>query len=447
MNNSQKGFIAPLLIGIVLVMIVGEGIYFYVQNKNFQNTLAQQKTFLQNTVIATTTVERVATSSAIIATSTSQKPISSKIMSQPAPIAPVSQPKIVSTTTLLKNQIPSVVSVIATSTANIAGYPMGVLVLKYFPTTTVNGQEMIDISVTGDWGDSYTSTRQKTIDITNNLIASLEKATTYLGYKNSSAEPSLDYSVVKTVEYKEAVPTIAGSYHGRLRYPDYNGILTSNTICDYVDNQNVKEVWIFAYQGPTESDGSPYLNIDESKMSGPYGDISNSYRYNDMPVCNHTYRVYTFNYQRGTAEAFNSWGHQIEAEMGYMNQKLFNIFEGPEGFSSHPQVTNETGRCGSVHNPPNSRADYDYANTIPQASDCLDWTPDGLGATTQISCALWGCTDVSDTNNSQLNYLIWLWQNLPGMNNTKTYQGNKLRNFWDVHADFDTAAKNPTLFQ
>src|SRR3989344_5958112 len=57
-------------------------------------------------------------------------------------------------------------------------YNLGVLVIKYFPLTS-NGQN-IDIGVTGDVGDDYTTIRQRTIDITNNLQADLGKASSYL---------------------------------------------------------------------------------------------------------------------------------------------------------------------------------------------------------------------------------------------------------------------------
>ena len=50
--------------------------------------------------------------------------------------------------------------------------------------------------------------------------------------------------------------------------------MLAHDICNYVDNKNVREVWLFAYQGsPTIK-----LVVMESKMSGPYGDISNRNR-------------------------------------------------------------------------------------------------------------------------------------------------------------------------
>ncbi len=325
-------------------------------------------------------------------------------------------------------------------------YSPGVLVIKYFPLTS-NGQN-ININVTGDIGDSYAYIRQHTIDVTNNLVQALSRATRYLGYAYGGNQSSLNYHIVNTYEHTQAVP-INGSLHpGFSTYPDYNLIMNQHSICDYVNNQGVSEVWLWAYQGPSTqgpNHDQPYLGIAESKMSGPFGDISNSYRWNDMPVCAHTYRVYTFNYQRGTSEALESWGHQMEAELDAVNQPLYrNIFQGP----NYPQTLGVNGRCGSVHNPPNARSEYDRGNGTPQLSDCLDWNPDGLGKLSSISCALWGCNDYGDADNPSLNYMIWMWQNLPGMNNTKTYQGQQLRNWWDVHGEFDTimgSSKHLTL--
>ena len=310
-------------------------------------------------------------------------------------------------------------------------YYLGVLVLKYFPLTA-DGQN-IDINVTGDEGDSYVSIRQHTVDMTNNLVAALEKASKYLGYKNPDAPSALTYHIVDTKEYKSAVPIKPRA--DAPTYPDYNGLLNQNNICDYVDSRGVREVWIWAYQGPSKPGTNyPYLGISESKMSGPYGDISNSPRYSDMPLCKHTYEVYTFNYERGTGEAMHSWGHQLEAELTAVDSHLFrDLFQGP----NYPQTLGVTGRCGSVHNPPNARSEYDWANPTPQKSDCLDWQPDGMGTLSSISCTTWGCDYISDDNNPQLNWMIWLWQNLPGRGNTKTYNGQPLRNWWDVHGDFD----------
>jgi hypothetical protein len=298
---------------------------------------------------------------------------------------------------------------------------MGVMVLKYFPVIMVNGVEKIDISVTGDWGDTYSSTRQKTIDITNDLKNVLEKSTTYLGYKNSSATPALTYNIIDTFEYKKAVPTI--NYQGRLRYPDYNGIMAEHNICDYVDNKGVKEVWLFAYQGPAKADGHPSLDINESKMSSSFGDISNSQRYNEMPLCKGDYVVYTYNYQRGVSEAMEDHMHQFEAQFRHMNPELYNKFVGPYGQNSKDQ------NCGWSHFPPNAERDYDWSNKRFVMTDCFNWNPQGTGLKEKINCDKWNC-------DSTTWFTMWL-QTIPGKDNIFNFNDKKLGNFWYYIANWN----------
>lgn len=307
-------------------------------------------------------------------------------------------------------------------------YDINVLVISYFPLTE---EGTVDVDVTGApilEGVSYKEIKQKTLDINENLVSALGSASSYLGYVNPSAEQALRYHISDATEHLEPVPI--SPQPGNPLYPDYAGIMADHNICDYVNNKGIKEVWIWAYEGSPQK-----LAISESKMSGPFGDISNSGRINDMPLCANTYRVYTFNYERGTAEALESWGHQMEAELDAvdMNDIFRSKFQGP----AYPQTFDVNGRCGSVHNPPNARFEYDRWNPTPQPSDCLHWDPNGSGQLADISCQNWGCDFNSDSDNPPLNYMIWNWQNLPGINNTIEFQGQQLRNWWDVHGDFD----------
>ncbi len=310
-------------------------------------------------------------------------------------------------------------------------YNLGVLVIKFIPTADgVN----IDTSVTGDVSGTVVGMRSYTDQITAQLETYLAIGSAYHKYSNSAASASILYHVVNTLEWDTAVPTVPNPFYNPggnppnlypVR-PNYNQIMTNVGICNYVQNLGVNEVWIYAYQGQDK------LQIDESKMAGPQGDISNSWVHNEMPVCTKTYTVYTINERLDVGYAIHSHGHQYEAELNFVNQNMFtNIFEGP----AHPGGTGTAGRCGSVHNPPNSTAEYDYADSVSHASDCMAWFPDGLGTQTAISCANWDCT-----NNPQLNYLVWWMQNFPGKGNTVQTNGHHMRNWWDVHANFDSVA-------
>ncbi len=267
-------------------------------------------------------------------------------------------------------------------------YNINVLVVKYFPLT--DDKYFTDEKLTGIQ-ETFSSAWQKTIDITQDLEANIEKATS-----------SLQYAVTDIKIHEEPLPV---ELEGK---PDYRSILLKENICEYVNNQNVQEVWLFAYG-----------NISESAMASAY---ENSY---DLPLCSKTYRIYGFDYAKGTAEAFFTWTKQLEAELGYVDAHLLELWQGPE----NPQKKRAIARCGSASYPPNSRHEEDYANTIAQESDCLAWNPDSIGPRMHISCAHWEC--------QKLDYLIWNLQNLPGRLNTKTYKSKPLRNWWDVHGDFD----------
>jgi hypothetical protein len=310
----------------------------------------------------------------------------------------------------------------------IATRTIPVVVLKYFPLTQ-DGQN-IDINVTGDVGDPLVDVQARVDAMTTRVAAALSEGSKYRGYVDSGATAEATYTVVDTKEFHTPVPAVPSSLNPS--YPmraDYTSIMASIDICDYVTNKGVDQVWIWAYQGPHQ------LDISESKMSGPYGDISNSYRLNDMPECGRTYTVYTYNYGRGTAEAIHDHGHQLEAELAEVDSHLFrDLFEGttpyPAGIA--------TGRCGSIHNPPNARFEYDWANPTANPTDCLAWTPDSLGPTTDMSCSTWGCSDNGDENNPQRNWIVFWMQNLPGAGNSITFHGRPMRDWWDVHFDFDT---------
>ena len=90
-------------------------------------------------------------------------------------------------------------------------------------------------------------------------------------------------------------------------------------------------------------------------MAGPNGDVSNSERAADMPVCARTYTLYNYSYGRALGEAIHNHGHQIEAVLGHLDRRgLFADFVGPYGQPS-PAVNS----CGNVHFPPNGVSDYD----------------------------------------------------------------------------------------
>jgi hypothetical protein len=292
-------------------------------------------------------------------------------------------------------------------------FTIPVLVVSYFPAR--DGR--IDRAVTGDVSASLDTIRQHTLRTTEQVVRALEAGSTYHGYHDPTAQPGLRYEIVDALEYLEALPTHRKLGH-RVPMTDYNAIMERIDVRHWVTARDVKEVWLWGYHGGV-------VDLWESNMAGPHGDISNSDRDpSDLPVLDRTYTVYHYNYQRGASEAVEDHMHQIEAVLRDVNAHLFwDTFVGrPGGW-----------RCGWAHFPPNATHDYDWANRRYVSSDIEDWHPDRVGERQQINCTRWQC--------DSLRWFIYWMQNLPGANNGLTYRGRPLTNWWTFIGDFDAAMR------
>lgn len=292
-------------------------------------------------------------------------------------------------------------------------FTIPVLVVSYFP---VRG-ERIDAAVTGDVHAPLDAIRQHTQRTTAEVVRALETGSTYHGYRDRAANPCLRYEIVDSLEFREALPTWRKPGH-RAPMTDYNAIMKRIDIRDWVMERGVQEVWLWGYHGGV-------IDLWESNMAGPFGDISNSDRDPaDLPVPERTYTVYHYNYQRGTSEAVEDHMHQIEAVLRQVNKRLFwDTFVGRPG----------AWRCGWAHCPPNAAHDYDWANRRTVWSDIEDWQPDRVGRRQRINCTRWNC--------DSLTWFIYWMQNLPGADNGLTYRGRPLTNWWAFIGDFDAAMR------
>ena len=203
-------------------------------------------------------------------------------------------------------------------------------------------------------------------------------------------------------------------------------------IKQWVEQKGVKEVWIWGYHGGV-------LNLWESNMAGPYGDISNSNRDpKDLPVLKQTYTVYHYNYQRGTSEAMEDHIHQIEAVLNHVDGRERTppekwselLFWGKFVGSDRTHKIIHPG-CGWAHYPPNAEKDYDWANKRYVMTDIEDWKPDGTGKKQRINSDRW--------EGDSLKWFVYWMQNIPGANHGLTYKGKKLSNWWIFIGDFDHA--------
>ena len=304
--------------------------------------------------------------------------------------------------------------------AEFQPYPVKVLVIRYFPLDPDSGSgddAKVDIRLTGDYGPALTAARAHVQSVEDELVIVLNEASRYHAYKNALAKPSLHYEIVKRVEHLADIPLVKGKLPER--WIDHHRLLMDNDIRTYVDKHGVREVWLWANWPAVKGH-------NESKMSSCYGDVSNSGRLNDMPICDRTYILYNYNPGRGLDCAMEDHMHQIEAQLREVDAELFwGKFVGPCGTQEGDR------RCGWAHYPPNGRGDYDWNNEEYVWTDAEDWTPEGTGQKQRMNCQRWGCNSVG--------FFTWWMQNLPGQGNALTYNGKRLRNWCEFVGDWDTA--------
>jgi hypothetical protein len=309
-------------------------------------------------------------------------------------------------------------------------YRIPVLLVSYFPVVgTPETGLFLDSDLTGV-NTPLAEIRAHVARTTHHTRWALELGSAYHGLHDPRAQCSLKYDIVEQAEYVEALPVsnFEVPWNPGIFRPDYVEILERENICHLVERRGIKEVWLWGYH---------HGNIEptESNMAGPFGDISNSERAPDMPVCRRTYTLYNYNYTRGLGEALENHGHQIEAVLNHADRHgLFADFVHPVG-QARPAVNS----CGNVHIPPNGVSDYDWRNTRVVQTDCLDWNPQGTGEITRVSCADWTCAD--DTGAT---YKVWWTMNIPGHNNRLTLNGRRLQNWWKTIGNFDAVMRSGT---
>ena len=334
---------------------------------------------------------------------------------------------------------------------NDTSYEMKVLNMAYYPL--VGGR--LDQNITGlNW--DLNTVRGKVEYLTSATLEGLNSGSKYHAYKDSVAEPSLSYSILENKEFFEAMPMsdYKVPWNDVGYRPDYRRILDQQNICDYVDNKGVKEVWIWGYHygrtEPVESNMSMGFLSRGYWNRGTYGDVSNSEGTDDLPVCNHTYTLYNYNYAAPLGSALEDHTHQIEALMSNTDPKVWSLYVGGTGQMSFY-------RCGWTHYPPNmmeygqdgiSSHEYDWDNERFALSDCENWEPTVEGGLVEsVDCHDWSGDNCSMHDPESANYRgaafkIWWMQNIPGRGNQLVYQGRSMRNWWDFVGDFDTAINN-----
>jgi hypothetical protein len=272
----------------------------------------------------------------------------------------------------------------------------------------------------------------------------------------------LDYQIVATEERNEWPLKMDGfrydeaSYLGCIDSPepavdchfpddmDYARVFSDLGICGRVAAGEVDEVILY---------GAPYFGFDELafKIPGdvmPYNTPTNYWLYEgrkkNIPDCGKTVWVMGYSYERGLAEALESYGHRIESALaltvgrGYWDGCPGHPTLGPSDFDHFTCIDKDTAGapvavagCGNGHFPPNGQSDWDYGNRTLVPDACLSWDDYPFDSKTVVShnCTTWGCEG--------LTYLLWWMSHLPNREG-ETANAN-LRNWWKYVADFDNA--------
>ena len=327
-----------------------------------------------------------------------------------------------------------------------AAWSIPVVMINVIPTQ--DGLN-VDSAVTGPSGnsewtpDSIAALQSWIITYSTRAKFMLEEGSKFRGYKQPGTAPQLGYRIVAIYNFYQPFkpgkpdPGRAGNF-----FPDYFELLDQIPTREFVEQQQVREIWLNSYHYGTTS-------LNESNMASPAtGDVSNSYRSNDdLPLFSSTYILYQNNYTRSHAEAVHNHGHQIEAMLAYINQRYDGntelFWQKFVGWDASNRFA--AGRCGATHWPLNARQDYDYNNSTDRVmSDCEDWQPAG-GPIKEVSLETWASIPfawpatgaISQLAESQW-YIYWM-QNLPGPGNSIPYNSTQIENWWTFMGDWDAA--------
>jgi len=338
-----------------------------------------------------------------------------------------------------------------------------VIILRYLPTT--DGINLDVAKATDYWDLGEMTLTQLKANIDQYLVGlkfSLEEGSKFHGYKDPAARPYLGYKVLKFWTIYNQIPISStyqlGTAGGYPVYePDFIQVYNDFGLQQYIENNGVKEIWIWFGQcampgwpsyNPAIHLPQNYVEFVESNMASPVtGDISNSHRFPyDVPIAEKTAVVYCYNFRRSQAEAVHNHGHQFESIYKYVAEQQdgnYNLFVHDFSGWGENYSTPPIGRAGDCHHPPNTTDDYDYLNTNLVLSDIEDWSP-AVGLKKLVNVDTWGNLSYAwpgsytwpQKTESQW-YIYWM-QNMPGYGSAIPYGSNFMTNWWQLTSDWDS---------
>lgn len=264
------------------------------------------------------------------------------------------------------------------------------------------------------------------LDIPNNpddlsllLRNAISDSSTYHKYKDSLAKSQVNVQIVENITVNGGRENVENYWYG-----SYYNMIQSMGLCQKIKDEKIDQIWMWV--DPRDASSGPGLeyaisskfflknNADQPGVARP-------------PFClgESSFVIMGFDYTSPFDNALHSFGHYMESLVQTVeNPDLFGQYEGTYNSGTQSRLA-----CGNVHFPPNGTADYDYSNLAFKNSFCQNWDPNNTSGIQSLNCSTWGCT--------QEGYMKWWYQNMPGFNNTLTYQGRKIPSWWDFTVDFD----------
>lgn len=217
---------------------------------------------------------------------------------------------------------------------------------------------------------------------------------------------------------------------------DYWRFLTENNLVSRIESGDVDEVWVYNFPGS---------GMWESTMAGEGG-----YWCNSGPVAGATNSrvavVMGWNFERGVAEALESFGHRSESIM-------WKIYDGvwepsrTNAWSAFTLINKDApglGAVGNVHYPVNGISDYDWGNTDFVSSTCDAWLnyPNLTNAPRLVDFHEWAGADPDIARR----YLNWWYAHFPHAPGKAPASDDRLNNWWRYLIDVEQfKAGNGTL--
>ncbi len=366
-----------------------------------------------------------------------------------------------------------------------------VLIVNYLPTADgiyLDKDRTLQPMIAWDEAHKYTLERAKNKILTDKIIEKneIEEGTRYHDYSTNKIQPYVNIDVVGYINVYDVkyisvgtrlVDTTTNDNDDKINNPvlinwyniDFNDLFNTIDLKNYVNNLNVKEVWVTTF--PKEGGALSY-NVAESNMSPGLTnsnglDVSNGGGgLTDLPRYNNTYVVYGDNGFRGVDTDLHNRGHQLEAQLTYIDNKepTTNRILWTKAFVPRDSAGTyvKSYRLGNTHWCPNSTSGYDYWNKTSVLSDIETWKPSGgtfvnvnvdtwLGkkyafesTVNMISASAFSTGEVNYSNDAQSKWFIYWWQSIPGYNNTLKDNDMSFTNWWDIFYNWDDNIKKGT---